>query len=102
MPINAGDGYREIPIGTVVPQAPTALVNKTGTWRTGKKPQFDSEKCTGCLFCWIFCPDGAIVVKDARVVGINYDYCKGCGLCESECPLKDKAIKMVEETVRAV
>jgi pyruvate ferredoxin oxidoreductase delta subunit len=28
-------------------------------------------------------------------VRIDYDYCKGCGICESVCPVK--AIRMAEE-----
>ncbi|MFP3483271.1 MAG: 4Fe-4S binding protein, partial [Caldivirga sp.] len=28
----------------------------------------------------------------------NYDYCKGCGICANECPVK--AIKMVPEVVQ--
>ncbi len=102
MPINSTDGYKEIPAGAMIPEPATALAYKTGAWRTGKKPQHDKEKCTNCLFCWLFCPDSAIVVKDAKIVGVNYDYCKGCGLCESECPVKGKAIKMVDEAVGAV
>jgi Pyruvate/2-oxoacid:ferredoxin oxidoreductase delta subunit len=30
-------------------------------------------------------------------VEIDYDYCKGCGVCANECPAK--AITMVEEGV---
>jgi Pyruvate/2-oxoacid:ferredoxin oxidoreductase delta subunit len=30
-------------------------------------------------------------------VEIDYDYCKGCGICANECPAK--AIAMVEEGV---
>jgi Pyruvate/2-oxoacid:ferredoxin oxidoreductase delta subunit len=35
------------------------------------------------------------MVKDGKVTGINYDYCKGCGICAEECPVK--CIAMVEE-----
>jgi len=35
------------------------------------------------------------LVEDGRVVGVDLDYCKGCGICASECP--QKAITMVEE-----
>ena len=51
-----------------------------------------------CLFCWIYCPDSAIEVKDGKIVGMDYEHCKGCGICESVCPVKpEKAIKMVKE-----
>ena len=43
------------------------------------------------------CPDSAILVEDAKVVGIDLEHCKGCGICAAECPPKVKAIKMVLE-----
>jgi 2-oxoacid:acceptor oxidoreductase delta subunit (pyruvate/2-ketoisovalerate family) len=67
--------------------------NKTGSWRTFK-PILDHEKCIMCLFCWFYCPEGCIErTKDS--LNINYDYCKGCGICASECP--KNAIEMVRE-----
>ena len=47
------------------------------------------------MFCWLFCPEGAIQVKDEKFVGIDLDHCKGCGICAHECPRK--AITMVDE-----
>jgi len=35
-------------------------------------------------------------VRGAETVEFNYDYCKGCGICAVECPLK--AVSMTEET----
>jgi len=66
---------------------------KTGDWRTFR-PVVDPGKCTHCLICWIFCPDGAIR-RGEKVVEINFDFCKGCGICAAECPVK--AITMEEE-----
>jgi 2-oxoacid:acceptor oxidoreductase delta subunit (pyruvate/2-ketoisovalerate family) len=43
----------------------------------------------------MYCPDGAIIVEDEKIKEINYDYCKGCGICQNECP-KD-AITMEAE-----
>ena len=63
----------------------------TGTWRT-HKPVVDQAKCTGCLMCWIYCPE-AVVDKTTRK--IDYTYCKGCGLCAKECPVG--AITMIRE-----
>jgi 2-oxoisovalerate ferredoxin oxidoreductase delta subunit len=34
-------------------------------------------------------------VRQEKWVEVNYDYCKGCGICAHECPTK--AITMVEE-----
>ena len=63
-------------------------------WRTFK-PVLDPKKCTKCLRCWISCPDLAIIRKKDNSVEVNYDYCKGCGICANECP--SKAIEMVKE-----
>ncbi|MCX6574737.1 MAG: 4Fe-4S binding protein, partial [Candidatus Aminicenantes bacterium] len=41
-----------------------------------------------------FCPEPAIEVVDEWPV-VDYDYCKGCGICAEECP--SKCIVMVEE-----
>jgi len=86
-------GWRSLPIGAVLLEPGSSLKYKTGDWRAFK-PVVDREKCVNCLFCWIYCPDGAIVRKE-KWVEVNCDYCKGCGICAKECP-KD-AIEMVEE-----
>ncbi len=41
--------------------------------------------CFECDNCWHFCPDAA-VIKKAGGYTIDYDYCKGCGICAQECP----------------
>jgi len=48
---------------------------------------FSCGTCTYCDNCLIFCPDVAIA-HDPNGKGyvINYDYCKGCGICVHECP----------------
>lgn len=65
----------------------------TGSWRTFR-PIINQEKCNMCLLCWIFCPDGAMK-RDAEVLGVDLDFCKGCGICAREC--NRDAISMVEE-----
>jgi pyruvate ferredoxin oxidoreductase delta subunit len=65
-------------------------VGLTGSWRIFI-PVKDEEKCNDCLLCWIYCPE-ACISKDIK---INFDYCKGCGICAEECPRK--AITMVKE-----
>ena len=90
-------GWKQIPIGGLILEAGSARHYKTGSWRM-RKPVHDEKKCINCLLCWIYCPDSAILVKDGKVVGIDYDHCKGCGICSRECPSKPgKAIEMVEE-----
>jgi pyruvate ferredoxin oxidoreductase delta subunit len=70
-----------------------SIPTKMGSWSTAK-PLLEG-RCTFCLLCWIFCPEGAISQDEAgRVVRFNHEECKGCGICAYECPTK--AIKMAE------
>jgi NADPH-dependent glutamate synthase beta subunit-like oxidoreductase len=47
---------------------------------------FSCGTCNLCDTCLIFCPDVAIVRLDHKGYEVNYDYCKGCGVCAEECP----------------
>lgn len=69
------------------------LPEKNAGWRTFK-PIFDKDKCIYCLRCYIVCPEGTIY-KSENKLDIDYDFCKGCGVCAYECP-KD-AIEMIKE-----
>ena len=89
----AKPGWKTIPIGGLLLEPGSAMKYKTGDWRAFK-PNVDQGKCINCLLCWIYCPDAAIVRKEKNV-DVNYDYCKGCGICANECPVK--AITMTEE-----
>lgn len=51
--------------------------------------------CIACDTCLIFCPDVAIARAEAGRYTIAYDYCKGCGICATECPRS--AMRMEEE-----
>jgi len=52
--------------------------------------------CFECDNCYGVCPDNAIVkLGPGKRFAIDYDYCKGCGLCVAECPAG--AIMMVPE-----
>ncbi len=48
---------------------------------------FNCGLCNQCDNCRLFCPDLA-VLRDQSPRGrrIDYDYCKGCGICVVECP----------------
>lgn len=85
--------YMDLPSTPVTLQTSEDI--KTGDWRT-QRPVIDKEKCIRCYFCWKFCPDMAIEVKEeGDYPEVNLFYCKGCGVCANECP-KD-AIEMVRE-----
>jgi len=73
---------------------------KTGSWRI-VRPVIDPDVCIpgrrnapACYICWLYCPDG--VISRSVPPGIDYQYCKGCGICAEECPTK--AITMAEES----
>lgn len=46
---------------------------------------FSCGACNQCGLCWIFCPDMS-VIETEKGYDIDYDYCKGCGICAQECP----------------
>lgn len=74
----------------------SSVAYRTGEWRQNR-PELDLHRCVHCLFCWLYCPDSAVLVRDGQVVGIDYDHCKGCGICAAVCPPKAGAIRMVPE-----
>ena len=88
--------WKEVPIGGVVDEPGSAMENKTGSWRV-ERPVWSEAKCIHCLRCWVFCPDMSINTVDGKMTGMNYDYCKGCGICAQVCPEKVKAITMQPE-----
>ena len=95
----------KLSIGCVAPPG-ESLANKTGAWRT-QRPVFKHVACIGCRACELVCPEGCVfenpeakhmVEKLKREMAdrdFDLDYCKGCGMCAAECPVKD--IDMVPE-----
>lgn len=70
-------------------------------WRN-VRPVVDLAACTGCLQCYMYCPDGTVYKvsdevggKPRTLVAIDYDFCKGCGICAKMCAFG--AIAMVSE-----
>ncbi len=54
--------------------------------------------CFECDNCYGVCPDNAVIKLGAgNRFRFNYDYCKGCGICVTECPCG--AIRMVPEEI---
>ncbi|MGD0691239.1 MAG: NAD(P)-binding protein [Acidimicrobiales bacterium] len=54
--------------------------------------------CFECDNCYGVCPDNAVIkLGGSERYEFNYDFCKGCGICVSECPCG--AIEMVPEQI---
>jgi 2-oxoacid:acceptor oxidoreductase delta subunit (pyruvate/2-ketoisovalerate family) len=55
-----------------------------------------TRPCDSCETCSLLCPDLCITRnEETGEVGIDLDYCKGCGICAAVCP--KGAIQMVWE-----
>lgn len=66
------------------------LVSKNAGWRT-QNPKVNLSKCISCGQCYLYCPDG-VIYKNEKGIAIDYDFCKGCGICAKVC--KKLAITM--------
>jgi len=70
----------------IIPSPPTNTFTKRQALISGKRC-FHCGICTFCYKCHDFCPDLAIrMLADSRLREIDYDHCKGCGICAEECP----------------
>lgn len=65
-------------------------------WRVAK-PIFNRDICIDCQNCWVFCPDTSIIARDKKMIGVDFDHCKGCGVCVEVCPTNPKSLLMFEE-----
>jgi 2-oxoacid:acceptor oxidoreductase delta subunit (pyruvate/2-ketoisovalerate family) len=58
---------------------------------------FNCGVCNDCELCLIYCPDVAVTRAPDGGFTIDYDHCKGCGVCAFECPRG--AIVMMREVM---
>ena len=81
------------------------LVARNAGWRN-MRPVVDPTACTGCLQCYLYCPDGTIFKaapapganpKATVQVAVDYDFCKGCGVCAKECRFGAIAMRNEQE-----
>jgi 2-oxoacid:acceptor oxidoreductase delta subunit (pyruvate/2-ketoisovalerate family) len=48
---------------------------------------FSCGTCNECENCYVFCPDASVIkTGETFLHQMDYDFCKGCGICLSECP----------------
>lgn len=81
----------DLPMGPSVPSG--YLIDINAGMRTFR-PVIDQEACIHCLRCFLLCPDG-VIDKSGERLEVDYDYCKGCGVCARAC--KPGAISMIKE-----
>lgn len=67
---------------------------QTGTWRV-LRPVVHFERCTKCRLCFFYCVENTIDLEPNMFPKVDYQYCKGCGVCAQVCPTS--AIEMVRE-----
>lgn len=88
-------GYQNMPIGGFIPNPGNMAAKDLSASRQGFLPAFSREKCIDCAQCDMVCPDFCFVWDkgvDKRgrpamnLLGINYQYCKGCLKCVEACP----------------
>ena len=72
---------KQIPQG---PAFPTGQLHDISSGMRTFRPVIDTSKCVNCLRCFLVCPDGAID-KSGEHPEVDYDYCKGCGVCVRAC-----------------
>lgn len=95
-------GYLNSPEGGLVINPGNTVLRDNSASRKGTAPQFLSEICFNCGFCDMVCPDFCFVwqkdekgIEPAKLLGIDYQYCKGCQKCIEACPVE--ALVLVSE-----
>ena len=88
-------GYENAPIGGTIYTVGNMRFKDLSTSRTGMIPLFVQEKCTRCGECDVTCPDYCFVWEKGKdpktgkdgmiLLGIDYQYCKGCMRCTFIC-----------------
>jgi 2-oxoacid:acceptor oxidoreductase delta subunit (pyruvate/2-ketoisovalerate family) len=83
----------------IQPSQPDGLYSRRQALRSARRC-FKCGICTFCNKCDDYCPDLSIYVDaKQKYRKIDYDHCKGCGICATECPRA--AIDWVKESIDA-
>ncbi len=88
-------GYENAPIGGAIYSAGNMRFKDLSASRTGVIPLFVVDKCTRCGECDLACPDYCFVWEKGQdpktkkegmiLLGIDYQFCKGCMRCVEVC-----------------
>ena len=96
-------GYLTAPIGGAILEPGNTVANDLSTSRQGFAPRLQLTRCTHCGVCDLVCPDYCFVWaaqdvshavtsdevawerQSARLLGIDYQFCKGCFRCVESC-----------------
>jgi pyruvate ferredoxin oxidoreductase gamma subunit len=88
-------GYMNAPIGGVIANPGNTVLKDNSSSRKGIAPRFVKDLCFNCGYCDQVCPDYCFVwkksedpTKSVELVGIDYQYCKGCQKCVVACPVE--------------
>ncbi len=99
-------GYETQPIGGTIINPGNSILKDLSSSRAGRLPHFDEEKCIHCANCDNVCPDFCFVWEEKPdkkgrpqmfLLGIDYQYCKGCLKCVSACPTEALTAALEEE-----
>jgi len=89
-------GYENEPMGGVITNPGNTVLKNHAASRTGYIPLWHEDKCIHCGDCDITCPDLCMVFEvrkdekgkeNAFMLGVDYQYCKGCLRCVAICPV---------------
>lgn len=88
-------GYETQTMGGTIINAGSTMLKNLSISRSGMLPTYDSEACIHCAACDTVCPDQCFVWEERVdrkgrpqmfLLGIDYQYCKGCLKCVGACP----------------
>ncbi len=88
-------GYENAPFGGVILNPGNSMLKNHEASRKGFAPKLNPEICCHCGYCDLVCPDYCFVWElnpakksGAELLGIDYQYCKGCQKCIQVCPVE--------------